>query len=198
MNLRIADTFTTSLAKLTNDEQKAAKVTVFDLQSDPSSPGLRWHKLGKLKDRRFASVSASMDLRIIVHRTDESLLLCYVDHHDQAYRWAERRKLETHPKTGAAQLVEVRETVREIEVPRYVEPTPAPAAPKPKLFAEVDEQHLLRYGVPADAIAEVKVADEDALFGIIRLMRSWPRVWRRSSVGRTADRGSRRIVAALS
>ena len=33
---------------------------------------------------------------------DSSLLLCYVDHHDQAYDWAERRKLETHPKTGAA------------------------------------------------------------------------------------------------
>jgi len=174
MQFRIADTFTDSLAKLTNDEQKAVKITVFDLQSDPSSPGLRWHKLDKLKDRRFASVSVSMDLRIIVHRTDESLLLCYVDHHDQAYRWAERRKLETHPKTGAAQLVEVRETVREIEVPKYVEPAPAPpppevlepVAPKPKLFADVDEEQLLRYGVPADAMAEVTAADEDTLFDL--------------------------------
>jgi hypothetical protein len=32
------------------------------------------------------------------------------DHHDKAYDWAERRKLETHPTTGAAQLVEIRET----------------------------------------------------------------------------------------
>jgi hypothetical protein len=44
-------------------------------------------------------------------------LLCYVDHHDKAYDWAERRKLETHPITGAAQLVEIRETVKEILVP---------------------------------------------------------------------------------
>ena len=58
---------------------------------------------------------------LIVHKTDASLLLCYVDHHDDAYRWAERRKLETHPKTGAAQLVEIRETVQEIIVPTYVE-----------------------------------------------------------------------------
>lgn len=42
----------------------------------------------------------------------------YVDHHDQAYRWAERRRIETHPKTGAAQLVEVRETVKEITLAR--------------------------------------------------------------------------------
>ena len=31
-----------------------------------------------------------------------------------------KRKLETHPKTGAAQLVEIRETVEEIAVPVYV------------------------------------------------------------------------------
>jgi hypothetical protein len=49
---------------------------------------------------------------LIVHKTDDSLLVCYVGHHDRAYDWAERRKLETHPKTGAAQLVEIRETVK--------------------------------------------------------------------------------------
>ncbi len=32
MEFRIADTFIDSLAKLTNQEQKAAKTTVFDLQ----------------------------------------------------------------------------------------------------------------------------------------------------------------------
>ena len=63
----------------------------------------------------------SRDIRLIVHKTEASLLLCYVDHHDKAYDWAERRKLETHPKTGAAQLVEIRETVKEIVVPVYVQ-----------------------------------------------------------------------------
>ena len=47
---------------------------------------------------------ASSDIRIIVHKTSGSLLLCYVSHHDDAYFWAERRKLETHPTTGAAQI----------------------------------------------------------------------------------------------
>ena len=48
-------------------------------------------------------------------------MLCYVDHHDAAYAWAMRRKLETHPTTGAAQLVEIRETVKEVVVPVYVQ-----------------------------------------------------------------------------
>src|SRR6185295_18788155 len=120
MQFRIADTFTDSLARLSGEEQKAVKTTAFDLQMDPSSPGLSFHKLEKAKDKRFWSVRVGSDIRLIVHRTADSLLLCYVDHHDKAYAWAERRKLETHPATGAAQLVEIRETVREVIVPTYV------------------------------------------------------------------------------
>ena len=40
MTLLLADTFTSSLARLTGDEQKAAKSTAFDLQMDLASPGI--------------------------------------------------------------------------------------------------------------------------------------------------------------
>ena len=128
MTFLIADTFTDSLARLTGDEQKAAKTTAFDLQMDPSAPGLSFHRLDKAKDKRFWSVRVNSDIRLIVHRTEGSLLLCYVDHHDRAYAWAERRKLETHPTTGAAQIVELRESVREIIVPTFVQATEPPKA----------------------------------------------------------------------
>lgn len=45
MQLRIADTFTDSLAKLTCEEQKAVKTTAFDLQLSPANPGMNFHKL---------------------------------------------------------------------------------------------------------------------------------------------------------
>ena len=108
MNFRIADTFTDSLANLTGEEQKAVKTTAFDLQLNPASPGMSFHKLDKARDKNFWSIRVSSDLRMIVHKTFEGLLLCYVGHHDAAYQWAARRKLETHPKTGAAQLIEIR------------------------------------------------------------------------------------------
>src|SRR5438105_14608454 len=122
MEFRIADTFTDSLARLAGEEQKAVKTTAFDVQLNPASPGMSFHKLDKAKDKNFWSVRVNRDIRLIVHKSRESLLLCYVAHHDQAYDWAERRKLETHPKTGAAQLVEIREMVQEIFVPAYVDP----------------------------------------------------------------------------
>src|SRR3984893_18178423 len=119
MEFRIADTFTDSLAKLNGEEQKSAKTASFDLQLNPAHSSLHFHKLDRAKDPRFWSVRVSADIRLIVHRSDSSLLLCYVDHHDRAYAWAERRKLETHPTTGAAQIIELRESVREIVVPAY-------------------------------------------------------------------------------
>jgi mRNA-degrading endonuclease RelE of RelBE toxin-antitoxin system len=135
MEFRIADTFTDSLARLTGDEQKAVKTAAFDLQLNPAHPSLQFHKLDKPKDRRFWSIRVNSDVRLIVHRTESSLLLCYVGHHDNAYQWAERRKLETHPKTGAAQFVEVRETVQEITFPNTWRWRQSGAPPKPPLFA---------------------------------------------------------------
>ncbi|OZA24637.1 MAG: DNA helicase [Hydrogenophilales bacterium 17-64-11] len=162
MDFRIADTFTDSLAKLTGDEQKGVKTTAFDLQMNPANPGMSFHKLDQARDKNFWSVRVSSDIRLIVHKTASSLLLCYVDHHDKAYEWAERRKLEAHPTTGAAQLVEIRETVREISIPKYVEvEREAPA--KPRLFDHVAEETLLSYGVPVEWLPDVRQADEDSL-----------------------------------
>ena len=166
MNFRISDTFTSSLAKLTGDEQKQVKTTAFDLQMNPASPSMSLHKLDRARDKHFWSIRVSRDIRIIIHKTNSSLLLCYVDHHDKAYQWAECRKLETHPRTGAAQLVEIRETVQEITIPNYVHSdvyTDQIAPVKPALFAEVAEETLLEYGVPIDWINDVLKADEDSV-----------------------------------
>lgn len=162
MNFLLSDTFTDSLARLTGDEQKLIKTTVFDLQVNPSNPGHSFHKLDGARDKNFWSVRVGSDLRLIVHRQEGSLLVCYVDHHDKAYHWAERRKLETHPKTGAAQLVEIRETVKEIVVQKVVEASkPIPA--KPRLFAHLNADDILGVGVPPEWVADVLEANEDLL-----------------------------------
>lgn len=169
MDFRIADTFTDSLARMAGDEQKAVKTTAFDLQLNPSAPGHSFHKLDRARDPNFWSVRVSADIRLIVHRSEGNLLLCYVDHHDKAYDWASRRKLETHPKTGAAQWVEIRETVREVVV---LQPTEAPRARAPKYaitalpFAQMADGDLLAFGVPPDWVEQVKRADEDGLLDL--------------------------------
>jgi mRNA-degrading endonuclease RelE of RelBE toxin-antitoxin system len=163
MEFRIADTFTDSLAKLTSQEQKAIKTTAFDLQINPVSPGLRFHKLDRSKDPNFWSISINMDIRLIVHKTDDSLMLCYVDHHDKAYDWASRRKIERHPKTGAAQLIEIRQKIEEVIVTKT---KTAQFQPKLPLFATIHPDELLSYGIPPEWLADVQTATEDTLFDI--------------------------------
>jgi hypothetical protein len=168
MIFRIADSFQSALRRLAAQEQKAVKETVYDLQTDPSAPGLQFHRIDKSKDPHFWSMRVSRDIRIIVHKTEDSFLLCYVDHHDDAYAWAERRKIETHPKTGAAQIVEVRERVQEIVVHRpIIVATPeAPRAQPVALFAAVSDDELLEYGVPPEWLADVRAATEDTIFDL--------------------------------
>lgn len=172
MDFLIADTFTESLARLTADEQKAAKTTAFDLQVNSATPGLQFHKVDKAKDKGFWSVRVNSDLRLIVHRSDDNILLCYVGHHDKAYDWACRRKLETHPRTGAAQLVEIRERVEEIVVPVYVQteialPAKPAAAPPRHVFERASDDELLGYGVPTEWLEDVRQATDADLLGLI-------------------------------
>ncbi len=148
---------------MNENERKSIKLTAMDIQLNYTNPSHSFHKLDHAKDKHFWSVRVSGDLRLIVHRADDSLLLCYAGHHDDAYRWAERRRIEQHPITGAAQLVEIRETVREVEVLR---PKPAASAEPVLLFASRSDEELLRYGVPADWLEAVKSATEDGLFDL--------------------------------
>ena len=174
MKFLYADSFFKALNKLKAQEQKSSKITVFDLQQDPTAPGLRFHPVAGSKDQRFRSVRVNRDIRVIAHKTEDSFLICYVGHHDDAYKWAERRRIEIHPNTGAAQVVEVRERVEEIAAPYFSRKEPlaysvadAPdQAYLPGPFFSLSEQALLGVGVPEDWIGHIRQASEDEFLEI--------------------------------
>jgi hypothetical protein len=182
----LADSFTSSLARLTGQEQKQAKLTAFDLQTEPNRPGLQFHRIDKSKDPNFWSVRVSRDIRIVVHKAGGSLMLAYVGHHDDAYSWAERRRIEKHPSTGAVQIVEVRERVEQIAAPPPVQAAFAfgaePVVVSPlgdakkrardartapvRLFSALGRKDLLSVGVPEDWLADVAAADDDGFLAL--------------------------------
>lgn len=173
MNFLIADTFTASFNHLSGLDQKAVKASVFDLQMDPTGNGLQLHRVDNSKDPNFWSARVNRDIRLIVHKTGDSLLVAFVGHHDDAYAWAERRRIEAHPRTGAVQIVEVRERVEEVAPPAtfdFVFPEPAKGKEKetasPALFSSLDDDALLSIGVPADWLADVRAASEDGFFAL--------------------------------
>jgi len=163
----LADTFRAALTRLTNDEQKQVKQTVYDLQDDPTQPGLSMHRVDKTRSADIWSVRVGRDIRIILQKSGADLILAYVAHHDDAYAWAERRRIELHPTTGALQIVEVRELVEEVTAP-----VPAAAGegarPEPPLFAALSRDDLLSIGVPLDWIGDVQAVSEDGFFELAR------------------------------
>jgi hypothetical protein len=169
VNFHIADSFTAALSRLTGQEQKQAKTSAFDLQLNPAHPGLQMHRLSNGRDPNFWSVRVNQDIRIIIHKTEASFMLAYVDHHDDAYAWASRRRIEAHPRTGAIQIVEVHETVEEDAGPLFaapkIEPAPEPLQPvAPAIFADLTEDALLDIGTPSDWVADIRTWTEERFF----------------------------------
>lgn len=76
-------------------------------QADPKSPGINYENINGARDPNLKSVRLDQDWRGIVFKpsSGDVYVLLYVDHHDDAYRWAENRKLTINPVTGAMQMV---------------------------------------------------------------------------------------------
>lgn len=163
MTFRIADTFSDALTKLSGQEQKVAKTAAFDVQMNPENPGLQMHRVDRARDPHFWTARANRDIRLVLHKKDGATLLAWVGHHDDAYAWAERRRIDVHPRTGAAQIVEIRESVEDVIIQRYIEE----AVKKPRLFADEDDDTLLSWGVPEDWLDTVRDATEDTVLDIV-------------------------------
>ena len=113
---------------------------------------------------RFAAHAGGA--RIILKRDGEDLVLAYVGHHNDAYAWAERRKITRHERTGAMQIVEVIEQKAAGKLFDWTagvstdEPAPAGQA---QPFWSLSDDDMLDVGVPRDWLQPVREMVEDEL-----------------------------------
>ena len=167
MTLILGSTFTDALTRLTQAEAGAAMQTALELQADPAGYGKRMHRVERSVDPNVWSVRAGRDLRLIVQRDGDTLVLAYAGHHDEAYRWAERKKLQVHERTGAMQVVDVREAAEPevLAIPPVDLPPEKHASPPPvhRPFAGFSDDQLLDVGVPREWLATVGQAAEAEL-----------------------------------
>ncbi len=135
----ISSDFLTAFAKLPRQTQGKVTEFVNKFRNNPMSPGINYEKLSKGVDQKIYSVRIDDTYRGIVVRQPETgvYLLLWVDHHDEAYQWAARKRCEVNPKTGAIQVFDVQMVVEE----------PA-QAPQTAIFAEAKNDDLLALGVP--------------------------------------------------
>lgn len=164
MRLVFAQPFIKRLEGLQNQDQKLVRDAVMQLHLDvmkdgQARPGLRWHGL---ETQDLYSISPNMDFRVIIHHRGEDYAVLYVDHHDRAYDWARRRRLEVHPYTGSMQIVEVEERT---EVVTHVT-TVAEERP----FHSYDGEYLLQLGVPETYVQTVRHASTRNAHELLELL----------------------------
>jgi len=155
MSVLVTGGFFQAMNQLPAKEQAACTSFLTMFHSNPKQPGISMERLDGVS-KHLWSGRVTQDLRAIIYQEDDSWLLLYVDHHDPAYRWAERRDVGRHPNTGALQIVEVVETV----VERKIEKRKAAG-----LFDDRADAYLLSLGVPPTWVPVVRqiVTDDDLL-----------------------------------
>ncbi len=169
MAFRIEKSFFKQFKKLSQKEQGIVSRTVLDLQIDPTAPTLSLHKVDG--NAGWWSAYANGDLRIILKREDDGgMILCWTDHHDAAYRWAERHYIAEHPVTRTMQLVEIPEVIATTQAtPHPAENKPVATKPKKPLceLLGIGRDELLRFGVPEIWVERVlATTEEDELLDI--------------------------------
>ena len=135
----ISSDFLTAFAKLPRQIQGKVTEFVNKFRNNPTSPGINYEKINSGVDQKIYSVRIDDTYRGIVVRQQETgvYLLLWVDHHDEAYQWALRKRCEVNPKTGAIQVFDV-QTITEKSVEQG----------KNSLFADAKDEDLLTLGVP--------------------------------------------------
>lgn len=170
----LAQDFLLQLARLPVSVHSKVMKWAIQFQADPTSSGINYENINGAKDSNLKSVRLDKDWRGIVFKPSKGdvYVLLYVDHHDDAYRWAENRKLTINPVTGAMQMVTLEHVVEqeaeagapEQPVPDYAAP-PQPVEPVPApLFGEFSDTELMSLGVPEELLSAVrKIGSEEAL-----------------------------------
>lgn len=143
----ISTDFLTAYAAL--PRQKQGKVTEFfnKFRNDPMHPGINFEKINEGIDKNICSVRIDDTYRGIVVREPESnvYILLWVDHHDEAYAWAKRKKCSINKLTGSVQIFDVQEVIEEQK-----------AIDEPALFANISDEVFEKIGLPEEQLPMIK------------------------------------------
>lgn len=88
-NIVCSDTYIDAFSRLDKKVQKKSLETIRLMQRSLRSDSLKVEKLNTKLD--FKSARVTQDFRAIFTQSGNTVLLVYIDHHDDAYLWASRR-----------------------------------------------------------------------------------------------------------
>jgi hypothetical protein len=160
MNVLLCKSLFQSLVKLNGNENKRANEFILKFQDNPAQPGLSLERVTKTKNNNLWSLRITQELRVILYKSGDTWALLHADHHDDAYAWASKRKVEFNARTGALQVVKTVESVEEV--------VPQRRSWQVGLLDPYEDDYLLSLGVPEDWLPVLRqLITEDDLLNII-------------------------------
>lgn len=147
-----ADVFT-NFAGIQRHEQNKVINFINKFRNNPKSSGINYEKILGAYDQNLRSVRIDENYRgIILKPKDNNVyLLLWIDKHDDAYKWAMRKRTIVNEKTGSIQVYDVEDKSTSISNEENKTVTS-----KEKLFKEIEDEVLLKIGVPHDVIDIVR------------------------------------------
>lgn len=98
-----------SLLELPKKAQKHATTFLTKFQTNPRSSGINLERIANAADEKLYSARIDQRYRAIIafQKSSNVYVLLYVGDHDDAYKWAETKKLDVNPNTRAIQLYDM-------------------------------------------------------------------------------------------
>ena len=152
----ISSDFLTAFARLPRVIQSKVTEFINKFKNNPLSSGIHYEKIDNAIDKKLNSVRIDDTYRGIVAREQGTgvFLLLWVDHHDEAYRWAMKKRCEVNPKTGAVQIFDV-QTIETEQTSLFGS----------SLFAEYNDKQLLELGVPEEQLTYIRsLSDKESFY----------------------------------
>jgi Txe/YoeB family toxin of Txe-Axe toxin-antitoxin module len=160
MNVLLCKSLFQSLVKLNGNENKRTNEFILKFQDNPAQPGLSLERVTKTKSNNLWSLRITQELRVILYKSGDTWALLHADHHDDAYAWASKRKVEFNARTGALQVVKTVESVEAV--------VPQRRSWQVGLLDPYEDDYLLSLGVPEDWLPILRqLITEDDLLNII-------------------------------
>lgn len=156
----ISQDFFNSFASLPKSKQNKVMEFLSKFRSNPEAKGFNYEKIQSASDPNMRSVRIDDAYRAILVRDEETnvYLLLWVDHHDEAYAWAVRKRCILNHATGSIQIYEALEVAPE--------QTTSSAVPEEKpLFESISDDILKKLGVPEELLAFVRTLTDSAFDG---------------------------------
>lgn len=151
VKIAIASSFLDAFARLPKQKQEKTADFISKFRNNPFSPGINYEKLQNSRDSKIYSVRIDDTYRGIVVREDSTFLLLWVDHHDEAYDWAKRKRCEVNQETGVIQVFDVQESGEQLVTPG--------------IFSNYADADLIRLGVPASIVPSIKqIPDKETFY----------------------------------